>query len=145
MVHVAGSRQRSWYNWLHRADEAIIGLGRRELWVPDPTKPARVYSTFTSPALRLRGGWWRWPVHHVLARLKLPTFRGRILFMWPHWLTHYQIPIEPRAEDQHRLGFAEAADYLERLRGMGYIVPQYAIDALREEEAERPTSEGAAA
>ena len=28
----------------------------------------------------------------------------------------------------------ECADTLERLRGMGYIVPQYAIDALREED-----------
>jgi hypothetical protein len=30
----------------------------------------------------------------------------------------------------------EAADELERLRGVGYNVPQYAIDTLREEQAE---------
>lgn len=33
----------------------------------------------------------------------------------------------------------EAADTLEMLRGLGYIVPQYAIDTLRE-EAEQPSS-----
>lgn len=32
----------------------------------------------------------------------------------------------------------ESADNLERLRGLGYHVPQYAIDELRDEEAEAP-------
>lgn len=31
----------------------------------------------------------------------------------------------------------ECADRLERLRALGYVVPQYAIDALREEEVDR--------
>jgi hypothetical protein len=33
----------------------------------------------------------------------------------------------------------ECADRLESLRSMGYVVPQYAIDALREEQAEMHT------
>jgi hypothetical protein len=68
---------------------------------------------------RLWGFWHRW-IHGVtldlipLRRIGLPHDGGSFNDSTP----------------------GECADTLERLRAIGYIVPQYAIDSLREEEAE---------
>lgn len=74
--------------------------------------------------------------------------------IWSWWHKHLHlrsldlIPLRPIGLPHDGDGFGDdtpgaCADRLESLRAMGYRVPQYAIDALRREQAEGYTSESA--
>lgn len=86
-------------------------------------------------------------------------WRGRLYRAWCsvsafwhnriHMGSLHLIPLRPIGLPHDGGGFndatpAECADRLEWLRSMGYVVPQYAIDALRSESAELAEEVGGA-
>lgn len=147
-VHLAGYRQRWWYDLLGRAENWAMDLGG-DSWYEDPSKPPHKFpSGETFPALSQRGSWYREPIRRVVSWIRMPYLgtkpigngRARAIrwsFWWPHWMTHYVLPL-PREEDRYGLSFAEAALFLETLRCKGWNVPEYAIKALDQEDREDP-------
>lgn len=110
-VHVARRRQRGWYNVPHRIQAwAFMRMVRdyqEDEW------PSRVLMF----------------LHLSMSRLSHLAFTLGV----PGWMTHYEIPLEI-PEDRYGLSYGEAAAWLVELRSQGFLVPQYAIDGLREEQ-----------
>lgn len=137
-VHLAGYRQRWWYDLLGRVEDWAMDLGG-DSWHDDLSTPPE------SQGEDQRGGWYRsaqdgaWyrePLRRIASWIRMPRIGKRWLW-WPHWLTHYVLPL-PSEEDRDGLSFAEAALFLETLRCKGWNVPEYAIRSLDEDDRADP-------
>lgn len=147
-VHFAGYRQRWWYDILGRVEAWARDLGG-DSWHDDLSKPPLEFPNGDMvPRMSQDGAWYREPIRRVALWLRMPHFGTELIgdgptrvirwyFRWPHWMTHYAIPL-PREEDRDGLSFAEAARFLETLRCKGWNVPEYAIRALDQEDREDP-------
>ena len=122
--------------------------GRRRVIPPIPDMPLLIFPTF--------GG----KLNQVERRMDYPSrwhrFGAGIVFgfaaFWHNWVhmgTLHLIPLRPIGLPHDGESFNdstpdECADRLEALRSLGYIVPQRAIKALREEAAAAPSGDGGA-
>lgn len=82
----------------------------------------------SEPYPEMLDGWWK---PEVDPNDVLKAYQAQM--KWYREASLEPITIDPPAEDQCLSTPLEAAEYLEHLKSMGYIVPQEAIDALRDE------------
>ncbi len=87
-------------------------------------------STTLSPVMP-----WRWLSVPIIGRLMWAQY-NRKNKKWSDNKVLVDIGLPHDGESENHSTPGECADYLLYLSGLGYKVPQYAIDALREEENE---------
>lgn len=91
------------------------------------------------PPLPHVGRWWERGEEGMAAFSE----REQRLMAWLETAPRLPIGLPHDGESFEMEDAAAAADKLEYLRGLGYNVPQYAIDALREEAAAESAASGA--
>jgi hypothetical protein len=114
--------------------------GRRHPFPPIPDLPLHKLPRF--------GGNWCKESRRVVYPGRWQALCAKVVFRFAafwhnkvHMLTLHMIPLRPIGLPHDGKNFSsdtpgDCADLLERLRAIGYVVPDYAINALREEHSD---------